>query len=601
MEFTPLVMPQFQPLLAEAGQMSYQNMVAVLNDDNSWWLGYIQDMNGELAFIHFDSKKVTNRWVHMGRVWALPFYADTRPFLHARKMQVVYAALRDEDDGPFRFRQVTMFNEVQGCETCRLYYIKTVTIDTSDQQNSARCELVQHCQITPHLPPAGSPLLLHSISGLRCTKYMVPFPAAPTIFRDASDKFRIIKHFRHAFEGNRSSVHKWDCCRFHLRAERDGCMFIFMGPAVDAEMAQNMVKTLTQVLETHLASREQWPAIIRQSPCITEPCRHEKDGEPVSSCTVARLGQLPPSLLSEIFPYLDLHSQMRAKRVCTLWQLLLNSPRLTKHISISFETCAKIQSDNNNCFRLAALLSRTLSSTTESLTVLGALRPQNRLVLNNVLEAIKITLPLIVYTDHIITYPGPIPNLTQTELWHPAGGITRFYGCQCKLFLLHNLQMDHLFAWPMYAVFKFKPMYNNAGSGHPLPAHEQAFMADLTKPPHEQPIDQVRITIPRLMLRGGGDLDHRLLMAGHFMFALNDNFPPSTEDMLARVTAVYARWVRTLIYPDDWEAVRNYLIMFSPFEPDGRPQRWAKVDLRLVDVRTLSRMAIYGIDAVFRV
>ncbi|XP_055356569.1 uncharacterized protein LOC129601723 [Paramacrobiotus metropolitanus] len=596
MDCAPLVMPQFEPLLADANHMSYQNTVAVHNDDDSWCLGFIQDMDGDRAFIHFDSKKVTARWVHLGRVWALPFYANTCSLQDPPDMPI-YAALRDEDDGPFRFRPVIDLGRLRGCDKCELFCIQTNIAGSNSQQNPAGWDIVQNCQITKQLPPAGAPLLDRSSSGLRYTKYMVPFPPAEAIFSDASDKFRIIKHFRNAFERNRAFLPMWDCCRFHLRAERDGCTFVVMSPVLDAEMDQHMGVALTRVLETHLDSRVHLPAIRLRNTHVIENCLPETDAESPSFCTVARLSHLPPSILSEIFPYMDLHSQMRAKRVCGLWQLLLDSPRLAEHISVSLESCAGIQSDNNNCFRMASLLARSIRSTTASITVLDAFRPHNQLFLAATLEAINITLPLIVFKDHIITDPGKMGSIEAADLQHPAADIMTLYRHHCKLILLHNWKIDHLFGQTMCFVFKQKIMYQ-FGTGHPLPAHEQAFMRPITKQSHELPIDHLRITIPRKLLRcDDDDMD----MTSRIMCALNDNFPPVTEEMLERVTAVYARWLRTLNYPDDWQPIRNYLLLFSPFEPDGQPKSWEGVDLRAVDVTTLSRMAIYGIDALFQV
>ncbi|XP_055350203.1 uncharacterized protein LOC129596852 [Paramacrobiotus metropolitanus] len=600
MDCTPLIMPRFQPLLADVNQISYQNTVAVHNVDDSWWLGYIQDMNGDQAFIHFDAKKVTARWVHMGRVWALPFYINTGSVPEPKNF-IVYAALRDEDDGPFRFRPVTKLGCLSGCEKCEVFYIKTDRASSIGQPDSPGCEMADNCQITVRLPPDGSPLLHHSGKGLQCTKYLVPFSLsrAQTLLSDASDKFRLVRHFRRAFKRIwRSQLYRHyllDCCRFHLRTERDACIFVVMTPEMDAQMAQTTGEMITQVLKEHLASRVHLPA-IGQKGRIVQRSLHETDAEPDTCSAASHLCHLPPWLFSQIFLYMDLHSQMRAKRVCALWRLLLSSPSLTKHISISLGSCAGIQCDNNNCFRLLSLLSRTITTTTESLTALEASRLHNTFFLSEVLFAMKITLPLIVFKDYEIMGLGTVGWTREEEFQHPAVVMVRYHKENCKFILLLNWSSDHLFGGAVYFVFK-EDSYNAERTF--LPAHEQAFMQDLTEESaYELPIDQLRITIPRLLLRCDDDKMH---IASRFMYALNDNFPAVTEEMLAKVTAVYARWVRTLDYPGDWQPIRSYLLMFSPFEPDGRPKTWAKVDMRLVDVRILSRMAIYGIDALFRI
>ncbi|XP_055337937.1 uncharacterized protein LOC129587976 isoform X2 [Paramacrobiotus metropolitanus] len=374
MEGAPLVMPQFQRLLATANQINYQNTVVVHNDDDSWWLGYIQNIQGDHAFIHFDAKKAAPRWLHMGRVWALPFYWNIHLIAPNPPEMPVYAALRDENDGPFRFRPVTRLGILYGCDKCQMFYVKTDTAGTNDQQNRALWQLVQNCQITEQLPPADSPLLHQSGGSLRCSRYMVPFPATQTLFRDASDKVRIVKHFVDTCKGNKDYV--WNGGRFCLRTERDGCTFVVLSREMDAEMSQNMVATLTQVLETHLANRALLPAISMRNQCMFERCLEE---------TATR---------------------------------------------------------------------------------------------------------------------GPSSTF--------------------------------------------------------MPPQEQAFIRKITAESHELPIDKIHITVPRMLLRCDESEMH---MASRVMYGLNKNFPSVPADMLAKVTVVYARWMRTLSYPEDWQPIRNFLLV----------------------------------------
>ncbi|XP_055348424.1 uncharacterized protein LOC129595439 isoform X2 [Paramacrobiotus metropolitanus] len=589
MERLPLVMPQFQPILADANQISYRNTVAVHNADNSWWLGYLQDMDGDQAFIHFDAKNVTDRWVHMGCVWPLQFYWDDNRLTSSHSIGMrIYAALRDEDDGPFQFRPVTVVDRLRGCEKMsEVLYVQTHATAVNGKRGSVRLALVQNCQISKQLPPADSPLLHQSRRGPLCSKFLVAFPGAQALLNDASDKFRIIMHFRKLFlippfcrslyccdvhaagqfkigkllgeaadrQGEGGLYYsEWSDCRFHLRIERDGCTFVIMSPAMGAEMAQHMRGTLTEVLETHLASRAHFPSIrSRNLDHHGLHSLHDKDAEIDPVCTGMNLCHLPPYLQSEIFPHMDLHSQMRAKRVCALWQLLLSSPRLTEHISIALDSCARYHSDNSsNCFRAASLLNRTINTTTATLTVLGEFLPHNFLFLSEVLRAMKITLRLIVFKDHIIAGRGGKCDQYSLSA-HPATSVITSYKNIGDFILLRNCQVDHLFSETMWYVFEWFRL--------PLPAHERSFKRNLLKDYQERrelPIDQLRITIPQLLLRCD---ESEMLMASRVMCALNDNFPPVKEDMLQKVTAVHARWVRTLCYPDDWQAIRNYLIL----------------------------------------
>ncbi|XP_055349213.1 uncharacterized protein LOC129596075 isoform X2 [Paramacrobiotus metropolitanus] len=606
----------YQPLLAEVGQMSFRNTVAVrthsrtgagrCNDDTDdtdeyvWWLGYIQDIDtdGEHAFIHFDSTSVAARWMHMQDVWPLPSYSFPSRGTNSENVWI-YAALRDEDNGPFRFRPVLLLNILVGCsERC---YTFCITTDVSDlytvPAHRFGVEVVHENQVAFDWPPTG-PSLLERRSGLRYTKHFIPFAQTNIVLSEPADKSRIIKHILHFL------LHPLDfTCRFHLRVEPEngGCMFVILRCATDTQEMQRMSGTLSTILQTHVASRAHFPPVHQRTLCASEnEDFHFQTGIELDVGAVL-LSDLTPWLLSDILSHLDLHSQMRAKRVCVLWQLLLSHPRMKEHVSISFESCWHLQADTDNCFKTASLLSRSISPATISLTLLRVLPPHHYFVyLRYMLIAMKISLPVLVLEDHIHIQPAVAFEHDHSLLKHGAGSIMADFKETCDYILLHRWTVGSLFGRHLYHVFEeggyFAQPYGMAS--HLLPAHERDCMVPLAKESHELLIDQLQITIPKLLLPWNDDEMH---MTSRFMCALNDHFPPVTPDMLAKVMAVHARWRRTLHYPDDWHAIRNYLRLFSGFESDGQAKAWNEVDLRCEDVSGWSTMAIYGINELFRV
>ncbi|XP_055352123.1 uncharacterized protein LOC129598310 [Paramacrobiotus metropolitanus] len=623
-------MPPYEALLAEASQISYHNTVVVRSRDDTWWLGYIQDIDGEQAFIHFNCTLVAAHWVHMSAVWPLPYYWDTELASKGHHNIPVFAALRDDDDGPFRFRPAVLLDVLFGCQWgCQMFCITTRTGTGVAHSNvpprTAGLEVVHVRQVASELPPSGPPLLERR-SGVFYTKHFVPFGRAQSLLCEPSDKHRIVRHIYEAIRaklGLTANMYAPDCCRFHLRIEEDGCMFVFVSLATDVDPDAQPTQTQTHwlagslatILETHLASRAHLPPIHKDHNQAATANRQVfcEIGVPEDAVTwPARIRDLTPSLLSDILSHLDLHSRMKAKRVCALWQLLLSSCGMTEHVSISFESCwhlqadgdyCLLQTDNDNCFRAASLLSRSISTTTISLTLLTLFPPHDSAFLRPLLRAMEIRLPLLVLKDHVIINGEArgFQRHKRSRLKHAESNIITLYKHNANFVCLHNWKVSQLFGQQMHEVFVGNIYYKpQAGvTTCSLPAHEREWMVPLAcqSQAPQLAVDQLQITIPKLLL----PCSRKMRMTSRFMCALNDNFPPVTPDMLAKVTAVHARWLRTLTYPEDWQRIRDYLLLYSGFRSDGSPTVWDGIDLRRMDVSTWSKMAIYGINEVFRV
>ncbi|XP_055356912.1 uncharacterized protein LOC129602009 isoform X2 [Paramacrobiotus metropolitanus] len=601
-------MPRYQSLLADEKQVSYRNTVVVRGCDDAWWLGYIQDIDGEYAFIHFNSTLTEARWMHSRDVWPLPSYWDTELCIREGYLNVeIFAALRDEDNGPFRFRPAIILKILSGCNSgCSMVYIKTVGF-SSDAAPQDRLELIHEGQVASTLPPSGASLLDRR-EGMLYTKYWIPFDQAETVLSEPSDKFRMIKHLQDALRARMHSLrgqYLADDCRFHLRIDSGGCMFIIVIHATDAtdvEPTHWMSETLPTVLKTHLTSRASLPPIRNRAFHGNEYVFCGADIEIGSLMSTTCISDLTHSLLSDILSHLDLHSRMKTKRVCGLWQLLLNSSRMIQHVMISFESCWQLKVDSDNCFKVASLLSSSVSSATKSLTLLNVFPPQYGFFLGSMLNALEIKLPFLMFKDHTDVKPLRARQQKQSRLKHGIAVRLTAYKHYCNFVVLKNWTVAALFGQHLYDILEKEPVsyepYEPGVTSRLLPAHEREWMIRLTCQPDELVIDKLQITIPKVILPCR---DGKMHMTSRFMCVLNDNFPPVTQDMVVKVTAVRARWLRTLTYPQDWQSIRSYLLIFSGFHSDGRPKVWDDIDLRCVDLSTWSKLAIYGITEVFRV
>ncbi|XP_055342244.1 uncharacterized protein LOC129590843 isoform X2 [Paramacrobiotus metropolitanus] len=579
-------MSRYHPLLTDSSQISYRNTVAVRNLDDTWWLGYIQNIEGNRAFVHFDCKTVEARWMPMKDVWPLPSYWDTVVSSEGYINIPIFAALRDNDKGPLRFRPAVMINRLLACNVeCEMFCIRT-------DGCSSRFEVVHKDQVATELPPSPP----RQGWGLLYTKHFVPFGQAIAVLSDPSDKFRIIKHVRDAIEARMELTRTYirNCCRFHLRIESERCMFIVISRDNGAESTY-WSETLLKILETHLAGRNNLPPIHKPALVLQASANISYEAE--GGVDALMPNHLTPSLVSDILSHLDLHSQMKAKRVCALWELLLSNSRMKEHVSISFESCWNLKMDTDNCFKAASLLSRSISSTTISLTLLRVFPPIyiHSEFIGAMFDAIKIKLPLLVLKDHNEVAPECFGQ-KRSYLKHGAAWNMTLYKHTCDSVVLRNWTVSDLFGRHMFKVFVIQ---STLPDGVYLPEHEQKWMVPYKwQPEHMTSIDKLQITIPKLLLPCS---EGKLRMTSRVMCALNDNFPLVTEEMLIKVTAVHARWLRTLVYPEDWRTIRHYLMLFSGFHSDGSPKEWDEVDLRVVDVSTWSKLAIYGINEMFRV
>ncbi|XP_055330466.1 uncharacterized protein LOC129582867 [Paramacrobiotus metropolitanus] len=570
-------MPPYQRMLADARQLSYQNTVAVRNDDGVCWLGHIQDIAGDYAFIDFQSKLAPASWQHAGRL----------------------AALRDEDDGPFRFRPVTVLILGAGWGALVKDYGTTDIAPASGGSQKARMEVVDVCQTVEQAALAQPPLLYSK--SLIFTKLFVSFASAQDVLCDASDKSRIIKHFCESSSRAAGIGGSFDYGRFHLHIEENGCAFISGHPPTEPPT----VAALSDMLQRHLDFRAYLPAFIYGDLCGSgntpngkAQALNERMEPPLDDASMVHL---PISLLCEIFAHLDLHSRMRVKRVCALWISLLSSRSVTEHISICLKTCSQTtKSHNLNSYKVASLLSRTVDSATKSLTLVHNF--DYHYCLSYLLAGMEITVPTIILKDHTVTNNCRYPitydrDIIGFPLNYALTWRTAVLNDCCQRVLVYNWKVDKIFGAAVFELFYFsrcEKIQRFVG----LPASEVKRMAHLTCESNVGVLaaDALQITIPQLILQSS---DGRYHMMRRFMWGLNDNFPPVTEDIYAKVTAVHARWVRNLWYPAEWDMIRGYLTIFSGFYTDGSPKSWDDVDLRTENVRTWSRMAVFGIKDIF--
>ncbi|XP_055336869.1 uncharacterized protein LOC129587255 [Paramacrobiotus metropolitanus] len=618
-----VALPRFRRLLAsvceQGGWMSYQNTVTVLREDGAWWLGCIQDFNEHSVLVHFNASTVPPGWIPAGRVWP-HFSLDSRhTYRCAQPGMRVYVTLRDEDHGPFRFRPATWLDSGSDC---RMHYIVLDDVDSAGAV-VMRVEAVDFCQVSSSLPPSemnlAPPTYGDSLTGQAnwtCygtyyTKMLFTLPGAQLLLREAADARRIIQRLRQGIFMLGYTTP--DQCRFHLHTASDCCMVIFhtYGLRLNCDTEQESVDRLQRALQTHIAH-----LASGESACSSAD--DEQVAEDVG------IQHLPHCILSEAFSHLELHTQANVRRVCALWQLL-TVRRTLEHVTLTFAACtssyrntcaeescsstgAEWDGNEEYCFRVAALLNRHVTSTTKSLTVSGTnWCRHNAEFLLSFLTIRHIRLPLIIvrdFTNDNFAYTVRSHRFHYAEvIYKPASQLWEV----CEAVLLLNGRVSWIFRHAMGGIF-----LSPGSELPPLPVQEQELMnpylragtrpLSLCLPAKTAPlvlsVDALQIAIPRVRLPWRQGYEPVL---SRLMWAVNENCPPVAEAVYDKMKAVHARWVRTLVYPEEWETIRCFLHMYNGFSADGAMRTWTGVDLRAMDVGQLSKLAVLGLSEVFGV
>ncbi|XP_055352595.1 uncharacterized protein LOC129598639 isoform X2 [Paramacrobiotus metropolitanus] len=574
------VYPAFRRRLAGRDFISYQNTVVVQMAKDMCWLGFIQDINGDKVLVDFDSSTVPARNIPASRVWPLQLVSSEG--VEYENMSA-FAALRDEQDGPFRFRPVSVLSFVKDC---KMFFISTDSLPASDTAPVTQISVVDRCQIVSRLP-FGEPLLLARTSGILYTRLEFPFATSQLVVESATEATRFIDTFRQLYTSHPSLSDMEDSCRFHLRIGSDQCTFIVVGSQTDSATIQWTAEILRNILDQHATCRASVPmALVAQ----TAECSEESDEmmakDTGTTCTAGCLCHLPLVLVTEILEFLDLHTQARAMRVCALWQLILTNPHATHHISILTENLTPTPYGEHQCCRTAGVLLRSITRHTKSVTITARAHDWDaelfdwhcaRLV-QKLLKVSDIKLPFLVLKSFCLTYVVP----AVLQVFEPVCEqlIVRGWKLCGALLGVMRSDVDALMT-----------------PCTPLPDHEERFISTAS-PENPQSVLNGTLTIPHLACVWRDGREH---ISRAFMCALDRSFPPATPDVFAKVAAVRTRWRNTLVYPEEWQSIRHFLSMYSGFWPDGSPHAWDDVDLRSVDLDQLSTLALWGIYEIFNV
>ncbi|XP_055348713.1 uncharacterized protein LOC129595661 isoform X2 [Paramacrobiotus metropolitanus] len=337
--------------------------------------------------------------------------------------------------------------------------------------------------------------------------------------------------------------------------------------------------------------------------------------------------ELPLPVMVSVLLYLDVDSQWRTSRVCALWRILFRQDVNQRHIVFDLCTVCEIKPysvpdkdihalhgiDYDTVrdyaayltYKVAVMLDRVSPTRTQTLALTEEGNhfhfyfdlAQRMTLTATVLFRNGVRLPLIIVRngrDATLEWESWDAYLRETDCFlfvymcHSGSlvcaGLPELMTV-CEQLVLINFTVMHLPTQAAAWILRHDPASE-------LPVSERALMRS-----EYSGVLRCPVIIPCVRFRSVESADEQ---ARNLLATVNAHWPAVSQRVYKKVTAMHARWVRTLDYPDQWTGIRIFLQMFNPHCPDTTSQRWDSMDLRQLDIAGLNNITFAALDGLFR-
>ncbi|XP_055345022.1 uncharacterized protein LOC129592901 isoform X2 [Paramacrobiotus metropolitanus] len=612
MNATPLY---FRKLFSGAREVNYGNTVLVQRDNGEWWLGYVQDINGDYFFVDFDASTISAQWIHTKHLWPHHFLSSRKKCKHFYGNKVIQVALRRSPGEPLVFRSGT----VNDWENNMFFIVNVDNWEKPDGKSpqATACHIVHRNYFVKDFPlPDDGDSFYERTTGFLYKKYVLKFPEAHLLpevdflpaflgpisqlavnrSRDpccANCCFRrtvLIDRSNFVCQSSHGQLYPIELgCRVFVQVGFD--LVTFICAEMQSDTAGRIMfwneESLRNAWENYLAEKQRSGSVN-----VDRTLRNASNYGQQNDVEMS-ISDLPHPIVTYILLSLDINSQLQASRVCALWRLLAQKINDTGHIFFDMcTTCTRRPHDEESY----AVYTRYL--TYQLVTTLDA-----------VLSGRTHTLALTTSGNHVHAANDVhaqiwmIKSLLQTKGLCLSGIIVKnCLNCDQASFLAISRNprsgyFECVSLAELMTVCKDLVLVNyNAADAITLSAHEILFLDRATgKPTSEtaflrQDMLETRcdVFIPLLRFRS---TETTVEQRRGFLAAANAHCPPVSTRVLAKVTAMHARWVQTLAYPDQWIRIRTFLRLFNEFSSNGHPQRWDAMDIRQlpIDIASLTK------------
>ncbi|XP_055354092.1 uncharacterized protein LOC129599794 [Paramacrobiotus metropolitanus] len=585
----------FRGLESGPCEINLANTVMVQRDNGDWWLGYVQDIDEDLMFVNFDSSTAPAGWIDSRHVRAQSLLNDDLCYKMDRKVAatgsyVVQVALRNTENGPHVFRSARLLTSTTA------FGLFVVQLD----QGITPQRLVVHLwQIAVAIDPVmDAPPLYNRTRGIYYRKFNVPFVNTGRItMLDMADICDCLDRAARTPANSSDGYYPGNdhvAYRVYVAVSGDHLKFICAQLQDENEnnRAEWNLDTLTEAC-TNCYPTPDLPVlhdIVIDAP--QQRLTFDNDGW---------IADVVYSVMAYVLFSLDLHTQAEAKRVCTLWHQLLSERCASRHVAIDFSIVEPNELINDsygtpschNIFNLSWGFDKALTAETKSLTLLDNLQCTDLTIVTQVFVALMnvrgIQLDYILIKDGF-SHPG-ITSLSDHVSVSDGHLAEREWKCHCLTKLstvCRRLVLQNYTVGDITDPLEYLHRYDE------VPRETLGLLSARFHP--QERFQKVPVTIPYVMLQSE---DGNASTLRQFLLAAERNLPPMDASMYNHVRSVHSRWVEILEYPSQWHCVRRVFQLYCGFQPDGGERTWTDVDLRLVDVSTLTKLTIAAINACF--
>ncbi|XP_055349976.1 uncharacterized protein LOC129596666 [Paramacrobiotus metropolitanus] len=362
-------------------EINYGNTVLVECGNGERWLGYLQDIDRDLMLIDFDCSTVAAEWIHSRHVRAQPFLNDDWTLWRSLDQEVastgscgVQVALRRTENGPFIFRPARLLTRTA---EVGLFYVRLK--DTAPHQYV----VIHLWQVAANMELAvDEPPLRKQTRGLYYRKFTVPFQNAHmngTLNMEALRKC-LYNAGLEKYQRGPNSVPGDERIDFRIFARIIGGNLHFICARHPEGRAHWNKDTLLQ------AYASCYPA-----PSVLGDVMEDPQQKSVFDNS-GWIGGMALPIMADVLISLDMHTQAKAKKVCTLWWLLLSDIRISRHVTIDSSAMVLNKLSMSMCDDVYSLtwgLNRAITGHTESLMVLDNVYQSNLTTITTMLVTLS--------------------------------------------------------------------------------------------------------------------------------------------------------------------------------------------------------------------
>ncbi|XP_055333039.1 uncharacterized protein LOC129584753 [Paramacrobiotus metropolitanus] len=521
--------------------MGFMNFVIVKRENDDWWLGRIKDIEGKKFLVDFMSASVAAEWIHSRHIW--PYREVSHLFRQPQKtadfpaaLPVAQVATRDIAHSPYVIRP----GHLLWVPHCFYFFPLHNRVD---EAGTVRCNVVHRYQII-YLPHPNEPPF-HEKS---CGHWAHVAPVTPihlVYIRADNDTVTFIYYERYQYTRTHGSLVRED--KVLLQDGLDRFRDIY----------------LTGITIVHLPTDSTLPVPLETS------CIHD----------------LPIHLVEDIFRLLDVLSQFAARQVCSFWRALLDAPAIKRDViveaprilfDIPLDTIPV--EDERRAYKFAVLLENSTTIQTRTLVCCSTLWTSSALarIIVHMLRLKEIVVDVLVIKGGDMV-PLYISFTTGTPTSYECTcPILAKYLPVCRQLIVVDLKFECILQDKQSPNRSFlDSLYEKMGI-----RYYSRHTSHLSWPLHN-------LTVSCGV--SGGQLVQTILLA------MENACLPAKQTVVDKFTATYARMVRVLKYPKDWDFVRIILQVYNEFQPDGSADKWSGVDPRELKVSSFTKLTIHAL------